>query len=344
MNQVPSEDYLRDALTFTNEEVRLRKEINDWLPEAIIDVHTHANGPSVVGRLSANALTWVYSSFPDFSLEDSARVQEHFHPNKQIRYLRFANPYKGIDHVQANMYLCSKIPSKDRVAVVALPDRPEYTLREISSQKYVAVKSYPNYFEPPVRKIRDFFTLDILAAAVQADIPIILHVPSPLAICVEELLSIIREFPKLKIVLAHLGRHSHATDQSLAAFEALQPFEKVVVDTSMSPSPGVLKQVFKTFGINRVLYGSDEPMSLLRFVEYAHPTLGRRIMSNYPYHWLNPDQHREYGHLGKGAVHLHWQVLQAIREVLMELYPLESNEAKQLVFHDNALRFFPGFG
>ena len=341
--QVPTRKYMADALRFSSEEYKLRAELNDWLPDEIIDCHAHANEANVVLQLSGNALTWVYSSFPDFSIQDSLRVHRMFYGAKRVSSLRFANPYKGIDHRKANTYLINNSPKQDRVALCGLPDDVIYTVQEIQNRQYTAVKMYPNYFEPPAKTIIDFFPCEVLEAAQNFGIPIILHPPKPLAACLDEILGISKNFPKLGIVLAHLGRHYEATSASLAAYQVLAPYNQIVLDTSMVPSANVLKQVFTTLGPERVLFGSDEPMNLLRYVEYHHPDLGRRIMSAYPYHWLDEKHRQQYGYLADGVVHLHWQVLSSIRTAILEKFPTNIGRVKSLVFSENSQRVFPLF-
>jgi hypothetical protein len=282
----------------------------------------------------------VYSTFPDFSIEDSKVVQQVLYHGKQVSVLRFANPYKGIDHRKANNYLVGNSKPPDMVALCAIPDDISYTIQEVQSKQYVAIKSYPNYFEPPAKTILEFFPLEILEIAQDTRIPIILHLPQPLANCLGEVLEILENFPKLQIVLAHLGRHHDATSISGDAFRALSSFSQVVVDTSMVTSVGLLRQALEILGRERVLYGSDEPMNLLRYIEYEHPILGRRLMSTYPYHWLDREQQRQYGYLAKDAVHLHWQVLIAIREALSQVFPLDWKYAQSLLFLENSQRVF----
>lgn len=338
--QVQTRMYLADALDLSPEEHKLRAYLNEWLPEKIFDCHTHANCQDAVLTLSPKALRWVYSTFPDFSIEDSKVVQRVFYQEKQINVLMFANPYKGIDHRKANRYLVENSRPPDKVALCGIPDDISYTIQEIQSKRYAAIKSYPNYFEPPAKTILEFFPLEILEIAQDTDIPIILHLPQTLAQCLGEVLEIIDKFPKLQIILAHLGRHHTATSISGDAFRALSQFGQVVVDTSMVTSVDLLGQALDILGQERVLYGSDEPMNLLRYIEYEHPTLGRRLMSTYPYHWLDREQQKQYGYLAKDAVHLHWQVLMAIREALFQVFPHDWKRAQSLLFLENSQKVF----
>lgn len=343
MKQIPSHDYLQYALNLTRKETALLAEFSEWLPDSLIDVHSHANGAAAVEELPPSALKQVRTSFPDFSVSDSNLVRQTLYGTKQVKMLRFANPYKGINHRKANRYLLENAPEGDRVALCGLPDNLHHTIAEIYSDKYEALKMYPYYFDPPATKIKEYFPDEILHAAQSVGLPIILHTPTPLAFCIDEVLEIARQYPDLTIVLAHLGRQREATTAAEAAFSSLARCPNVVTDISMNTSVSVHRLALEWLGPERVLFGTDEPMNLLRFVEYQHPVHGRRFISDYRYHWLDTTQYNEYRHLGTESILLHLQVLVALRQAL-ETFPRQENQvAKEQICHSNALRVFPGF-
>ena len=77
---------------------------------------------------------------------------------------------------------------------------------------------------------------------------------------VEYVTAILREFPRLKIQVAHLGR---STPDNLDFMEkvlrALAPFETVTFDTSTVRIPRAVAMAVQIVGAGRVLYGSDFP-------------------------------------------------------------------------------------
>jgi len=332
-----------DALILSSEEKQLRAELNEWLPDLIIDCHAHANGTNAVKKLPRGTLERVHSSFPDFGIEDSLRMRRVLYFGKKVHTLRFSNPYRGIDHRSANAYLTRNSPIDDQVALCGLPDDLSYTVNEIYSGDYTALKMHPFYFEPPAQTISKCFPDEILMAAQHAGLPIILHVPVPLSSCLGQVLEMTRRFPKLAIILAHLGRERKAAFASLAAYEALLSHPRIVGDVSMVSSSQVITQALNVLGPERILFGSDEPFNLLRYVSYQHPQLGERYVSQYPYHWLDEEQRQEYGHLAKNAVHLHWQVLLAVKMAIAETYPYDADAVKNSIFSENAQRVFPNF-
>lgn len=74
---------------------------------------------------------------------------------------------------------------------------------------------------------------------------------------------IVRNFPRLKIQVAHMGR---ATPEDvpfmLGMIESLRPYENVFFDTSTVRQPEVVSKAVNLAGAGRVLYGSDFPFFL----------------------------------------------------------------------------------
>jgi len=205
MNIVPVADHFRHALNLKPQEVVLRKELGEWLPEVIIDCHAHCNLEAHVGDVSDYAYRHMMSSFTYLSLEDSIRLQDLFYPWRKVRSLRFPKTFRGIDHRAANDYLLRESPEDDRIAVFGLPEDFDYTVGIMRHPRASALKMYWSYVDPPAKKIYDFFTPEILEEAQALDLPIILHLPRMIVHTCDDLMSMLSDFPRLRVVLAHLG-------------------------------------------------------------------------------------------------------------------------------------------
>jgi len=103
----------------------------------------------------------------------------------------------------------------------------------------------------------------------------------------------------------------------------------------------VVMSAIRQLGTGRVLYGSDEPCNLLRYVTYRHPELGQRVSSDFPYHWLREDLRLSHGYLGKGAWLIHFQSMKAIFEAIDAVAGPAGAALSQAIFHDNAAGFLP---
>jgi hypothetical protein len=339
-NNIPTREYLEYSLQLTNTELQIRDEMMSWLPDIIIDCHAHCNPASLVGELDNGVRSHMMSTFPDFSLEDSKRVQAVLYPNKVVRTLRFANAYRGIDHRTANGYLLSRASELDGVALYGLPDEAEYTIGMLDHGKVQGLKMYYQYFNPPATTIREVFPPEILAAAQTQGVPIILHLPKMITQSVDDLCSVLEEFPRLVVVLAHLGLPHLPVPGLMAAYQRVAAYPNVFMDTSMIPSAEVTFMALQAFGPGRIMFGSDEPLSLIRSTVYNHPTKGQRLITEYPYHWVDPAEHAEYRHLAKDVTQTHWQVLQAIQQAVFQLPANLQTRAVEAIFYTNARMVF----
>lgn len=334
------EQYLAEALEITAQETALIQEFEGWLPENIIDAHSHANLAEHVGNIPDEAYNHMLSTFPSFSIEESKMVQGLLHPTKHIRNLRFPKTFRGIDHVAANTYLLEQSPTEDRIALFGLPEDPAYTIDMLSDPRVSALKMYYSYLNPPAKTIYEIFKPEILAEAERLEVPIVLHAPQVITKSVDDVLRLCRDFPDLQIALAHLGSSKFNVPGLQDAYDVLSETTSIKMDTSLNPSADVCLRALTTFGTDRIMYGSDEPLHLIRSVPYNHPDKGQRLATTHEYHWQNPEDFARYKHLAEGAVHSHWLCLGALRTAI-ETFPATEQEAiKQQVFYSNAQAFY----
>jgi len=338
---INSEKYLKDSLTFKAAEKELMETFSEWLPDKIIDCHTHCGLPEHVQEIDDAIYNQMISTFEGFNLEESDKVGAIFFPEKNLRRLRFPFPFRGIDIKAANEYLLDRVKSPNKVALCGIPTDIDYTNTMLRTGKFSALKMYHQQFNPPSKQIYEYFPEKILETAEKAGVPIILHLPRTITLCKDELLDVIHSFPNLRISLAHLGLPHLVIPNLEETYEKVSESQNVYMDTAMVPFKEVLTMALRTFGSKRIMFGSDEPINLVRSVVYQNPKLGQRIVTEYMYHWVNKEEHEEYKHLAIDATHMHWPALFAIKEAIEGLYPIEEQtEAKNDIFNNNAAKFF----
>lgn len=333
---LPIEDYFCHAYRMSEAEIRIRDSLMEWLPDDIVDAHAHCNLREHVVEINPRARTHMLSTFPYFTLEDSERQRTMFFPGKKLRSLRFAKTFRGLNHRAANDYLLERSPEEDRIALFGLPEDIEYTNRMMRHPRVSALKMYWSYVEPPAEVIYDFFRPEILEEAQALDIPLVLHLPKMIVRSLDDLKRVSQDFPHLKMVLAHLGLSKLAVPGLEEALTEASRINTVFMDTALNPSADVVAMSLRIFGPERLMFGSDEPLNLIRSVPYEHPEKGQRIVTDYQYHWVDQDEYREYGHLAKGATHAHWLSMVAIKEAVERLPPNQRAPVKEWVFRKTA--------
>lgn len=71
---------------------------------------------------------------------------------------------------------------------------------------------------------------------------------------------------------------------------------------------------------------------------YHHPSFGVRIVTKYPYHWVDPEEQRRFSRYAADATHLHWKMLSALRKAVSSFQ--ESEKIKNYIFKENVKRVF----
>ena len=340
MDTINRDAYLAHALELTREEQARRDALMDWLPSQIIDVHTHANLGEHVRWIDERSRGHMLSTFPHFTIAESDTMTEIFFPGIHVRRLRFAKTFKGIDHKAANVYLLDHAHTDDQVALYGLPDDIDYTVKQLQTGAYAALKMYYSYLSPPATRIYEYFRPEILEEAQRLGIPIILHLPCIITRCEDDLAQLVKDFPHLRIVLAHLGLTKLVVPGLEQAYARFAQHDNIALDTSMVPTKDVVALAVRHFGPTRVLYGSDEPLYLIRARAYTHPERGQRLITQFPYHWVDQQEHRTYRHLAQGVQHALWGCLEAIRGAIEQAPHDQQEDMKQRIFHDNAVDWY----
>lgn len=338
--KIDREAYLAYAGALTEKEHGLVQEFQEWLPDTIIDCHAHCNLPEHVRSIDDRAYNHMFSTFPSFSLEESREWHALLHPWKSVRSLRFPKTFRGIDHRAANLYLLEQSDAQDRIALYGLPDDPEYTIGMLGHPRVSALKMYYSYLEPPATEIYQYFPRVVLEEAQGRDVPIILHPPRRITMCLDQILTLAKDFPRLRVCLAHLSLTKSVVPGLEEAFTAIARLPRVHFDTALVPSAEVVAMAFRVVGPERIMYGSDEPLNLIRSKPYTHPEKGERLATEYPYHWVDMSDYQVYKHLATGITHSHWQALQAMKTTISALPRKEQEVVKKKFFHDNAKLFY----
>jgi hypothetical protein len=131
-------------------------------------------------------------------------------------------------------------------------------------------------------KLADFLPHAHLEVADRHGWMLLLHIPRPGRlrdrINLAQMLEIEERYPNLHLIIAHIGR-AYCPEDVGDAFEALKPSKRMVFDFSANTSPHVMEGALRAFGPQRLVFGSDMPISRMRM---------RRICENGVYVNLVP--------------------------------------------------------
>lgn len=335
--------FMKHGMKLTTDEIMHIDKLSGELPDIIHDVHVHTAEPASFdfNRLTSAGRHSMVSTYPVTTIEDSQKMDELFWKKKKIRKLRFAHATNGHDQAKTNEYLKHKSPQEDKIAFFGQSERPEQVDATIAGLASGAFRGLKMYYAAS-RKHRyghvyDYFPKHILAAAERAETPIILHLPNGLTQSAHEVHEVCEDFPRLRIVLAHIGVSFAYSPQVEKSLVSIADLSQVSVDTSGVTDVEVLTSAVQHLGAKRVLFGTDEPFGLMRDVTYVHPELGPRLLTDIPYHWTIPEERAEFLHLRNPKVpNNHIQQLQALVAVAKTLPDAD----RDAIFTNNASDHF----
>ncbi|WP_066683245.1 amidohydrolase family protein [Christensenella intestinihominis] len=253
------------------------EKLRDFLPEQIIDIHTHVylrkfkkeKNPAVQTRVVA----WPEMVARDNSIEDLMESYGLMFPGKDVKALIFSNLSHGDDGAAANRYVSESSQKSGYPALYfSYPfQSAEEIEREIISGGFLGLKSYlslsPEYIPEAEIRIFDFFPPHQLDVLDRHGWIMMLHIPrngrlkDPVNI--EQILEIKQKYPGIKLIIAHIGR-AYTTDDIGDAFERLAPADDLLFDFTANCNQEVIERLIEAVGPKRILFGSDLPILRMR--------------------------------------------------------------------------------
>ena len=337
---IKSIDYFNYGLTLTDEEIKIQKKILDWIPNEIIDCHVHCGQEEDILNIEERTYKHVMSTFLSNSIEQSELIHQVLLPEKIVHNLKFPFVFKGINHKNSNTYLLEKSSNIDNIALYGIPDEIDYTIKMLNQGNFSALKMYPAYFNPNATKIYEYFPREILKVVQETGIPIILHLPCSLIKCIDQVITLLEDFPYLKVVICHMGLSKIISDDLIKVYLDLKKYKNVFFDNAMIQSEEVFFNAINIFGSERILFGSDEPLHLIRANVYINPILGERYISEYPYHWLDKNEVCKYKNFSKVKVSMFWQILDSMYFAISKFPDKEQTIIKNNIFFNNSKSLF----
>ena len=261
-------------------------KIRDFLPEKIIDIHTHVYYNRFRrGKHDAQRnVSWPNLVAKENPIEDLIETYGLLFPGKKVTPLIFSsllnrndNFEEGNQYIQesASRYHCPSL-------IFSRPDQnAEIFEQKLINGNFHGAKVYlslaPDHI--PVDEITIFnylphHQLDVLN---RHRLIVMLHIPrrerlkSPINL--QQMIEIEEKYPGIKLIIAHVGRAYCKSDVG-NAFEILSSTKNMMFDFSANTNAEVFVQLINTVGPKRILFGSDLPITRMRM---------KRIVENNKY-------------------------------------------------------------
>ena len=267
-----------------------QKHLAGFLPKKMVDIHTHIWLKSFRVEMTSETRgqTWPRRVAEDNSIEDLLETYRLLLPEQQVTPLLLGWPERNADIEKTNAYTSQS--ARENGLAGLLVTNPEWTAAELEkrvlSGGFLGLKPYLNWapLHIPSQDIQiyDFLPPAHLEVADQHGWIVLLHIPRPARLKdplnLQQMLEIERCYPRIKLVIAHIGR-AYCPEDIGNAFEVLQESQHMLFDFSANTSAHVMEGTLRAFGPQRVLFGSDLPIVRMRM---------RRICENGAYINLVP--------------------------------------------------------
>ena len=269
-----------------------QNHLRDFLPEKIIDVHTHVWLEKFrAGESATNArvVRWPSRVARENSIEDLIETYRLMFPGKEVKPLIFGSVLSLNDDAEGgNAYVSQCAAEHNFPALIfAFPRWSGSELEEkIVAGGFLGAKVYLSLSEGylPEKEIRifDFLPHHQLDVLNKHGWIVMLHIPrdgrlrDPVNIA--QMLEIEEQYPGVKLIIAHVGR-AYCNEDVGDAFKLLSNTRAMCFDFSANTNSDVFRQLIQAVGPKRILFGSDMPILRMRM---------RRICENGNYINLVP--------------------------------------------------------
>ena len=270
-----------------NDRAIVEQSLSGFVPKRIYDIHSHLYDSS-----HFPAGEWPFlSEYDALGIRESKKRILDYTPSKSIHGLYFGMPRINGNRKLINDFVASEL-DKDgselcRGLLLTSPDDdPESLSTFLHTASFCGVKVYHCYANRP----------DTMNASITEYAPewiweilndhhgvLMLHIVRENGISdegnIRDLRRLCKRYPGVRVVLAHIAR-SFNYRTAFRGLDRVSDLDNIVVDTSAICESEAFIAAIKTLGPQRMLWGSDYPVSELR---------GRCITTGNQFFWLHPE-------------------------------------------------------
>jgi glutamate-1-semialdehyde 2,1-aminomutase len=263
------------------------RELASFVPPRVFDAHAHLYD---VNQLGDGAPAMLEKGPSRAGYEEYRRLIEWVTPRRAPDGgLFFPFPSPQVDLDAANAFVRDELRSRpdSRGQMLIRPEMDAEIIREtVRRDRFVGLKCYHVFSrETPTfsASIGSYLPEPHVRVAHDEGLSMTLHMVRPRAMADRGNQQVIRayaeKFPNARFILAHAARGFNP-HQTIEGIESLRGLRNVWCDTSAITDGGAFEAIVRTLGVERLLYGSDFPVSHLR---------GRCVAMGDSFIWLTRD-------------------------------------------------------
>ncbi len=291
------------------------RELSSFVPEKIFDAHAHLYETRHWGTTQGVGQGPQVATLAEFR-----RLMEWITPGSHTTALFFGAGFSDDRFREANEFVAKEV-SKDKECrgemLVSPRMDPEEMRQEVKRLGFCGIKVYHLFVQGESTwnsDISKFLTEDHVRIAHQEGWTITLHMVKHRAMAEpanqQRIVDYCSKHPNIKLILAHAARGFNPY-HTVEGIHSLKGLRNVWCDTSAVTEAGGFEAIVDTLGHDRLLWGSDFPVSHQR---------GRCVAIGDQFLWLGEDS-------------LDWNTVGAYARIQPVLLGLESLRALKLATH-----------
>ena len=249
-----------------------QEELAPRLPSKIFDCHIHAFNKDFFPDGFEFPPLSVYNKFGgEFPMELWRELMQELLPQQEVWGNCFSTPNLKLDRSRV-----PEVNGKNEFSMVVVsPDDPaELVQKRVEETRSVGVKPYLNLAAQVFnKKSGDVEVFDMLSK-VQLEylnekaLAVTFHIPRSARFAdpvnQKQMIALCEKYPKIKFIFAHIGRAYFMQNIYQSNLAEFAKYPNAYFDTAMVNHVDILKYTFDHFPAERVLFGTDTPIALLR--------------------------------------------------------------------------------
>lgn len=250
------------------------QELKPWLPAEFVDIHVHVGLEQQAGCIDDQRRSelWPLDVGVWQSWDDLRHVYHRLFPGHDVGCLAFGGVYREIDSSLANAYVKEGISDPVNNAhglFITRAQWPADVIETALSEGFVGIKPYPDLAPSGDSEcsIFEFLPHSHLRVLDAFEGIVMLHLPRRGRLAdpdnVRELLDIHGTYPRIRLILAHIGR-AYCLETARKGMPYFEDQCGILFDTSANLNADVFQYALETVGPSRLLFGSDLPIMLMR--------------------------------------------------------------------------------
>jgi len=310
------------------------RELESFVPDRVFDAHAHIYQRDHSG--------WSFEGMPeDIGLAEYQRLIDDLHPGRLAGALviPYTQPSIVDGTARANQFVSQQISGHASYFAdffISPADDPEWVRQEVRRLGLHGFKCYHTFSDSKPTweaDIPDYLPESIVRVAHEEGWVITLHMVKSRCVADPGNLHWIRHYcqsyPNMKLILAHSARGFQPA-HNLEGLPQLKGIDNLYFDTSANCEPIAHQAIIRHLGHEKLLYGSDFPISHLR---------GRSLAASDSFLWLYEDNDVWDANQGKiPAVLVGLEHLRSLKWACWSEHL--SDSAVEDIFYGNAARLF----